>query len=187
VVAARAETAHRGKGTRQSWTTLVAHRFQRCGNSECIYFPDATRPVVYSDILVPTDGSEPSRNAARHAIDLADRYDATLHTLYVVEATALTPDLNTAALYEELEAIGRRAIDDVVEAAERAGVEPVREEVASGQASSAIVDYVADQDVDLVVLGSHGRSGLERYLIGSVAEKVIRRSPVPVLTVPRDR
>lgn len=142
---------------------------------------------MYSNILVPTDGSEPSRKAATRAIDLADRYDATLHALYVVEATALTPDLNTAALYEELESIGRRAIDEVLEEAERVGVEPVREEIASGQASSAIVTYVEDHDVDLVVLGTHGRSGLERYLIGSVAEKVIRRSPVPVLTVPRDR
>jgi nucleotide-binding universal stress UspA family protein len=141
---------------------------------------------VYSNILVPTDGSDPSKRATAHAIDLADRYDATLHTLYVVEATALTPDVDTAALYDELESIGRRAIDDVIEEAERAGLAPVREEIASGNASSAIVDYVTDHDVDLVVMGTHGRTGLDRYLIGSVAEKVIRRSPVPVLTVPSE-
>jgi nucleotide-binding universal stress UspA family protein len=139
---------------------------------------------VYQNILVPTDGSEPSQRAAKHAIDLADRYDATIHTLYVIEAATLTPDLDTAALYDELESIGRRATDDVVKDAERAGLDSVREEITRGHASSRIVEYIGDQEIDLVVMGTHGRTGLDRFLIGSVAEKVLRQSPVPVLSVP---
>jgi nucleotide-binding universal stress UspA family protein len=139
---------------------------------------------MYDAILVPTDGSAPSERATERAIDLANRYDAAIHTLYVIEAEALAPDLNTAALYDELESMGQRAIDDVIESAQAAGVDTVESAIASGSPSRAILEYVDDHDVDLVVMGTHGRTGLDRYLIGSVAEKVVRTCPVPVLTVP---
>jgi nucleotide-binding universal stress UspA family protein len=139
---------------------------------------------MYDAILVPTDGSDPSERATERAVDLARRYDATIHALYVIEAEALAPDLNTAALYDELESMGQRAIDDVIESAEAAGVDTVESAIASGSPSRAILEYVDDNAIDLVVMGTHGRTGLDRYLIGSVAEKVVRTSPVPVLTVP---
>jgi nucleotide-binding universal stress UspA family protein len=139
---------------------------------------------MYDVILVPTDGSDPSERATERAVDLASRYDAAIHALYVIEAEALAPDLNTAALYDELESMGQRAIDDVIERAQAAGIETVESAIASGSPSRAILEYVDDYAVDLVVMGTHGRTGLDRYLIGSVAEKVVRTSPVPVLTVP---
>ncbi|MDS0284204.1 universal stress protein [Haloarcula onubensis] len=140
---------------------------------------------MYDAVLVPTDGSEGSREAATHAIDHANRYDAALHVLYVVDARIgvvheTTPEL----VFEELEAQGERAIEAVHAQARAAGVETIEGVVARGDPHRAILDYTAAEDIDLIVMGTHGRTGLDHYLIGSVTEKVVRLSDVPVLTVP---
>jgi nucleotide-binding universal stress UspA family protein len=83
--------------------------------------------------------------------------------------------------------MGERALDEVREEAEAAGIESVEAVLGSGTPANAITTYVDDQDIDLVVVGTHGRTGLDRYLIESVAENVVRMSPVPVLTVPSGR
>jgi len=137
---------------------------------------------MYEHILHPTDGSEGSAAAASHAIDLAKRYGASLHVLYVVE-TDMVPDADTFNIYTALEGAGETAVDEAVERAKEAGVESVRASIARGRPHRAIEQYVEDEDVDLVVMGTHGRTGIERYLLGSVAEKVVRTCPVPVLTV----
>lgn len=137
---------------------------------------------MYDSILVPTDGSDTAQVAVEHAIDHAKRYDAALHTLYVVEE----PPSDEAAspnVLEALESTGKRAIQDVTDAAEAADVGTVEGSVAEGSPYRAILEYVDRNDIDLVVMGTHGRTGLDRYLLGSVTEKVVRSSPVPVLTV----
>jgi len=140
---------------------------------------------MYGDVLVPTDGSEGTRGAVEHAIDIATRSEATLHVLYVVDARiGVAHETTPEAVFEELEDQGRNAIDDVIAQAEAASVSSIEGAVARGDPHQAILDYTDERDIDIVVMGTHGRSGLHRYLLGSVTEKVIRLSPVPVLAVP---
>ena len=136
---------------------------------------------MYDRILVATDGSETARAAVDHAIDLAAVHDATLHALYVLH---LRPSLepNVGMVYDHLEAVGEDATAHVAESAAQQGVEVV-ESTADGTPHRRTLDYVDEHDVDLVVMGTRGRTGLEHALVGSVAERVVRLSPVPVLTV----
>jgi nucleotide-binding universal stress UspA family protein len=133
-------------------------------------------------VLVPTDGSACSEAAAAHAVDLALATDAALHVVHVVDAGVLPMD-GSGAVFEELQQAGQRALDSVVERAEDAGVSTIRASVLSGTPYRAITDYADAEDVALVVMGTHGRTGFDRYLLGSVAERVVRLSDRPVLTV----
>ncbi|MEF8891152.1 MAG: universal stress protein [Haloferacaceae archaeon] len=137
---------------------------------------------MYDQILVPTDGSDGTRGAVTHAIDLATTYDAALHTIYVVNTTAGV-ESSVSGVLNALETAGENAIDEVIQQAEAAGVDRIEGVVAQGAPHQAILDYADQQDVDLVVMGTHGRTGLDRYLIGSVTERVVRLSDAPVLTV----
>ena len=133
-------------------------------------------------ILVPTDGSVCSEAAAAHAVDLALSTDAALHVVHVVDAGVLPMD-GSGAVFDELQRAGERALDSVVERAEHAGVSTIRASVLSGTPYRAITDYADAEDVALVVMGTHGRTGFDRYLLGSVSERVVRLSDRPVLTV----
>lgn len=138
---------------------------------------------MYDSILVPTDGSVGSEKALDRAIDIAKRYDANLHVVHVVD-TRIGIDGGAGTLFDDLEAAGQEAIDRGVEQASEAGVSTVEGAVANGIPFQAILDYTEENDLDLVVMGTHGRTGLDRYILGSVTEKVVRMSDVPVLTVP---
>lgn len=140
---------------------------------------------MYDTIVVPTDGSEGAAAAAEHAVDIAGRYDATLHALYVVDVGALSygsAGVEVGAIETGMREAGAAAVADVAEVTEAAGVECVTE-VVEGVPHAAIVEYAEDRDADLLVMGTHGRTGIDRLLLGSVAEKVVRSSDVPVLTV----
>lgn len=137
---------------------------------------------MYDRILVPTDGSSGADRAVEHAIDLARTYGAQLHVLYVVNVASLSAEVNSHQVIENFEEQGREITYEVAERATDAGVEDVTSEVVHGVPHEAILDY-AEGDMDLVVMGTHGHTGLERYLLGSVTEKVVRTSDVPVLTV----
>ncbi|MBX0294580.1 universal stress protein [Haloarcula nitratireducens] len=140
---------------------------------------------MYDDILIPSDGSEHAVRAAEHGAYIADAFDATLHLLTVVDVDAAAGPFSAGGVDEEyvgrLKSKAQTAIDALDDAV--SGVETVQSSVVTGQPSTAVLDYVADRDVDLVAMGTRGRRGLSRYLVGSVAERVVRRSPVPVLTV----
>jgi nucleotide-binding universal stress UspA family protein len=138
---------------------------------------------MYHDVLIPTDGSDAADAAVAHAIDHAVRYDATLHVLHVVDSVAVPPTPNGGRVLEALEQQGRAAIKRVAQRAGDAGVDTVESAVASGPPHTSILDYVDEHGVDLVVMGTHGRRGLDRVLIGSVTERVVRLADVPVLTV----
>ena len=140
---------------------------------------------MYDDILLPTDGSEGIAAAATHAETLADRFDATVHVLSVVD-TRNRFESPTGGLSMEAwtEAERDRAEHAVENAVALLGDEPsVETAIVEGVPKTAITDYVEDEGVDMVVMGTHGRTGLDHYFIGSVTEKVVRRSPVPVVTV----
>ena len=138
---------------------------------------------MYDQVLVPTDGSEGTRGAIERAIDLATTYDAALHTIYVVD-TNVGIDSSVPGTLDAFEAAGENAIDEVIQKAESARVNTIEGVVAQGTPHQAILEYVDEHDIDLVVMGTHGRTGLDRYLLGSVTENVIRLSDAPVLTVP---
>ncbi len=137
---------------------------------------------MYDRILLPTDGSETTDKAMRQALDIAETYDAALHVLSVVDRSAIPPDVRADMLYDELEQSANKAVADIESKAADAGVD-VETSIVSGTPHRAILDYTEDNDIDLLVMGTHGRKGLDRYLLGSVTEKIVRLSDVPVLTV----
>lgn len=142
---------------------------------------------MHERVLLPTDGSETADQAIEQAIDIAKKYDAALHALYVVDVTE--PVLNVCgsdASFDRLEENGENVVDDVVERATQASFSSVNSSVEQGEPAETILDYVEANDIDLVVMGTHGRSGLDRHLLGSVAEKVVRHAAASVLTVRQD-
>ena len=143
---------------------------------------------MYDRILVPTDGSECAARAADHAIGLAAGSNATLHVLSVVDATELArnvPEVNAEYVEQQLRSRAESAVAEVAERADDAGVETVTA-VEPGVPDRDIVAYATEHGCDLIVMGTRGRTGLERYLLGSVAERTVRRSDVPVVTVRTD-
>jgi nucleotide-binding universal stress UspA family protein len=141
---------------------------------------------MYDNILVPTDGSAASEGAVDHAIELAKQYDATLHALYVVDTGAYSSmEVGSDIVIEALQEEGNQAVDRVANRAEDAGV-AVETSVRTGIAHRSIVEYVSEEGIDLVVMGTHGRTGVGRFLLGSVAEKVVRTADAPVMTVRAD-
>ncbi|WP_255167008.1 universal stress protein [Natrononativus amylolyticus] len=142
---------------------------------------------MYDRILLPTDGSATIDRALEHALDLATTYDAALHVLYVIDATVFANDVEMGTIVEEFETSGNRIVTDVETRAREAGFDRIVTDVARGAPHGEILEYATDHDIDLIVMGTHGRTGIDRYLLGSVTEKVVRMSDVPVLTVRQER
>jgi nucleotide-binding universal stress UspA family protein len=140
---------------------------------------------MYERILVPTDGSDPADGAVEHALDLASTYDAEIHVLYVVDIRSAGQGewaLDAEAVFEAGRGHGDAVVDEVADYVRSKDVS-VTTAVRTGIPPEEIHDYVGEEACDLVVMGTHGRTGLDRYLLGSVTEKVVRQSDVPVLTV----
>jgi nucleotide-binding universal stress UspA family protein len=150
----------------------------RAGDDQEVTYP-------YTDVLVPTDGSEGAEAAIDPAVDIARAYGARVHALSVIDTMAMGVDGPSGAILGALEESAQSAVDRVEERASRASVSAVETATRHGNPYRGIRSYVQDNDVDLVVMGTRGRSGVERYLLGSVAEKTVRTSPVPVMTVRR--
>jgi nucleotide-binding universal stress UspA family protein len=138
---------------------------------------------MYERVLIPTDGSDAVDPGIERAIDLAETYGAELHALNVVNVASLSVEVHTPAVIESFEEQGEAAVEAVAERAADAGIGDVRTEVVHGTPHRSILEYADENDIDLIVMGTHGRSGLDRYLLGSVTEKVVRTAGVPVLTV----
>jgi nucleotide-binding universal stress UspA family protein len=137
---------------------------------------------MYDDILLPTDGSAGMEAVIDHAGRLAAEHGARVHALYVVDTASLS-DLPVEGGFEgvsrQLNTEGDRALADVEE---RLDV-PVERSLRDGSPAREIVAYATEEGCDVVVMGTHGRTGVDRLILGSVAERVVRSSPVPVLTV----
>ncbi|ELZ09825.1 UspA domain-containing protein [Natrinema thermotolerans DSM 11552] len=132
---------------------------------------------MYDRILVPTDGREETERAIDEAIALAAEHDATLHTLYVVNSAAIAPGIE----FSDLEEVGRQAVEHVRDRATAAGVDRVACAVTHGLRHRAILDYAADHDIDLIVIGRHRE--LDHLVRGSVSKRVSEAATVPVLLV----
>jgi len=138
---------------------------------------------MYERILVATDGSDAATRAADEAIAIATRMHAALDVLFVVDETSLPLDAHSQRLTRRLENDGRESVDGTADRARAAGVESVTGAVRRGAPAETILAYAAERDADLIVLGTHGRRALERVLLGSTAQRVVCRSPVPTLAV----
>ena len=140
---------------------------------------------MYDTVLFPTDGSDTATEAAAHAIDLADRHDATLHVLYVVDherVSRMAPKLGTDHIKETLQQEGERATGEIADQAASAGLETTTS-LREGAPADIITSYAESIDADAVVMGTNGRTGMDRLLLGSVAERVIQTTELPVMTV----
>lgn len=140
---------------------------------------------MYDRILVPVDGSDIAYAAAGHAFDLAATVGAEVHVLFVVDESIESMLLSTHSMRTVLESLrerGEDVLDTVEERAAAAGVEVTTELGHGMQVHQSIVEYCEDHDVDLVVMGTSGREGLE-HLVGSTTERVLMASSIPVLAV----
>ncbi|MFW6318285.1 MAG: universal stress protein [Halorubrum sp.] len=136
---------------------------------------------MYDEILCPTDGSPGSDAAVEHARYLADLANARIHALFVVDETIAGAD-GWDVVVEREEERGERALDTVAAAGAERGV-PVEKHLRRGRPHEEILDAARDYRADLIVMGTHGRTGVGRFLAaGSVAERVVRHSDPPVLT-----
>jgi nucleotide-binding universal stress UspA family protein len=142
----------------------------------------------FKKLLVPTDFSLPSKAAVELAAELSRRYEAGLTLINVYEPTTyMVPDgfqFYNAAQIETILAEFAKSLSTAKREAESAGALSVLTQQLQGIASTQIVDFARTGNYDLIVVGTHGRKGLQRALIGSVAEKVVRTAPCPVLVVP---
>jgi len=140
---------------------------------------------LYKKILIATDGSEYTKNSIDYGIDLAKNTQARLHVIYVIDTAAFASipmDAAWESMYELLKQEGDEATRYVAEKAEAEGLE-VEKLTVEGHPAEEIIKYAEKNSMNLIVMGTLGKSGLDRFLLGSVAEKVVRASKIPVLVV----
>ena len=145
--------------------------------------PDEQLVFPFENILVPTDGSAGAAHAAEYGLSLAAALDATVHVLSVVDDTSLGLDVRSTISGHEREQVATDAVDDVVSEAETRGVSNTVRHVEHGSPIELILETIDSNDIHAVVMGTTGRRGSDRILLGSVAEKTVRSAPVPVITV----
>jgi nucleotide-binding universal stress UspA family protein len=151
---------------------------------------------MFERILIATDGSKHSERAADAAVEMAGLYGSTIIALYVVDIgkeyaplgdlISKISDNLIASIRSNLQDEGDRATKSVLDMAKKAGV-PATSRVTEGYPAEDIVRIAEEEDVGLIVMGGMGATGLDRFLLGSVADKVVRSSRIPVLVVKKER
>ena len=140
---------------------------------------------MYDTILLPTDGSDHAVKAAEQALTLADLFDATIHAISVVDTSTANDLLSSGSIRTEfitqLEAGAERAVETIEEMADDSVT--VQTAVLEGDPKTEIVAHATTIDADLLAMGTHGRSGVSRFVAGSITEHVVRSVDVPVLAV----
>jgi nucleotide-binding universal stress UspA family protein len=145
--------------------------------------PDEHLTFPYENVLIPTDGSTAATYAADHLVEFAASLDATVHVLSVVDDTALGLDVRSTVSGKETEAVATDAVETVVSAAETRGITNTVRHIEHGTPAAVILDTIESNDIHAVGMGTTGRRGTDRIMLGSVAEKTVRSAPVPVMTV----
>jgi nucleotide-binding universal stress UspA family protein len=145
--------------------------------------PDETLAFPYENILIPTDGSDAATAAAEQTLSLAASLDATVHVMSVVEEATLGLDVQSTISDKESDQAAADAVETVVSAAETRGVTNTIRHIEHGTPVEEIIDYIESNEIHAVGMGTTGRRGTDRILLGSVAEKTVRSAPVPVMTV----
>ncbi len=142
---------------------------------------------MYKRILIATDGSDKSRLAAQEGVELAKALGAEVLALYVVNEVVIASAVRQLGadrkeVETKLQIQGKKAVDDIKEMGDKMGVkvEPI---IRIGAPANVIIDTARTENVDCIVMGSHGESGVSKLLIGSVVQKVLYWATVPVLVV----
>lgn len=140
---------------------------------------------MYRDILVTTDGSDSSKEAGNHIIEFAKNYDATLHILSVVSVKSLV--MEKPGEIEKIIEDAEKSVDDIARKAKQNGIEDIKYSVHKGSTpSKLILEYIDENNIDIVFMGTHGKSGIDKYLLGSTTNRVMRKSPIPVYIVSKE-
>ncbi len=138
-------------------------------------------------ILVPIDFSDYSKNSLKYAASFANKFNSEITLIYVVEPVIYPPDFSMGQIAipsvnaewdlkakEELEKLGKQEIPESIK---------VSTIIKTGKPFLEIIDTAAEENIDLIIIATHGHSGVEHILFGSTAEKVVRKAPCPVLTL----
>jgi len=146
-----------------------------------------TNSISLRRILVPIDFSEPSKNALRYAVSFAKHFGAELILVYVVEPTVYPADFSFGQvgipnIEKELRERGQRELERLIKT-DVAGQVVARSVIRTGKPFLEIINFAQKEDVDLIIIATHGHTGVEHIIFGSTAEKVVRRAPCPVLVV----
>jgi nucleotide-binding universal stress UspA family protein len=179
---------HGRTGLNRYVTGSVTERVVRLSDVPVFTVRATDRSVLgdgYDDILIPTDGSECAAAAIDHGLAIAEQYDATVHAVSVVDVRALTSSDDIppqTQLLEQFEERSEKATEAVAERAREAGLDATTE-VRDGVPARSLIDYADENDVDLIAMGTHGRTGFQRYFLGSTTAKVVRTADMPVLSV----
>jgi nucleotide-binding universal stress UspA family protein len=140
----------------------------------------------HDNILIATDYSEPAKKATGEAIILAKSFDATIHGVTALEGEIPEwysgPDSDPPPESKAGQALG----DLMSKVADEYTGDAVETAVVHGEPAEAILEYAQDHEIDMIVTGTHSRTGMDRLVIGSIAEQIIRESSVPVVTVRKD-
>jgi nucleotide-binding universal stress UspA family protein len=140
------------------------------------------------NILVPTDFSDPSKAALDYAVDLAEKLGAGVHVMHAFELPIVGfPDgtmVLTAEMASRIINAGQKALDDLVaKYASRKLASPLHAFLEQADPREAVLSAAKKVNADMIIMGTHGRRGIARALIGSVTESLVRTSPIPVLTI----
>ncbi len=149
--------------------------------------PTPRTPINLRRILVPIDFSEHSKNALKYAIPFARQFKASIDLIYVVEPTIYPADFSFGQIgfpdvEKELRIHGSEELENLIKN-EIAGKVISRKVIRTGKPFYEINQYALEEDIDLIIIATHGHSGMEHILFGSTAEKVVRKAPCPVLIV----
>jgi len=139
-------------------------------------------------ILIPIDGSESSMEALRYASSFAGEFNITVYLMTVVEPhhgmyDAYAEQIILAQRETEIMAVVNERLEETEKKAAEMGIKTIITVTRVGSPYEQIIKLAEEEEIDLIVMGTHGRSGIAHFLIGSVTEKVIRTSPCPVLVI----
>ena len=177
---------HGRRGLKRLFLGSVTERVVRTATVPVLTVREPTVDAItfpYEDVLVATDGSECATAALERGAELAAERGATLHLLSVVDVPTTGAEVATGRLLEALEADARATVETAADRAREVGVSSVVTAVEVGSVSRGITNYADEEGIDLAVVGTHARRGVSRYVMGSVAELVVRTAPCPVVTV----
>ncbi len=140
---------------------------------------------MFKKILIATDGSDIAENAADFGIRLAKNLNSEIYCIYVVDTTAFS-SIDNEIIWQNIKSVleedGKRALKSIEDKVRGMNIK-FHTIIKYGNPSEEIVKFAKENDIDLIVMGTSGRSGLDKFLIGSVAEKVIRMAPCPVMVI----